>query len=150
MRHVVEAARKLPRTYLDLSQEQQQVLLDQLAASRAEEERGIGAKPAARIQDSRAVLQHIRREVCVHTSMLFTPVTHSYHSLSTFMIATRWSFSSSPQQAQQAKLQSLTHSSLPLRPPSSTLSRRLNHQSGYHLSKLSQSTASKVWLYQSV
>ncbi|KAF7970544.1 hypothetical protein HWV62_23711 [Athelia sp. TMB] len=60
---IVNAARKLPGSYRDLSQEQQQVLVDQLAASRAEEERGIGSNPAARIQDARSVLDRIRREL---------------------------------------------------------------------------------------
>lgn len=35
--------------------------------SRAEEERGIGSNPAARIQDARSVLERIRREVIVIT-----------------------------------------------------------------------------------
>lgn len=60
---VILAAKELGG-YQQLSSEQQQLLVDQLVASRQEEDTGIVRRPMAQLQDTRVVLERVRREVC--------------------------------------------------------------------------------------
>ena len=50
--------------YQHLSHDQKQVLIDQLVLSREEEATGIVRWPQAQLQDARAVMERVRREVC--------------------------------------------------------------------------------------
>ncbi|KIM74380.1 hypothetical protein PILCRDRAFT_14526 [Piloderma croceum F 1598] len=64
---IVHAAQELGG-YQGLSSEQQQLLVDQLVASREEENTGIVRRPMAQLQDARAVMERVRRELTnLHT-----------------------------------------------------------------------------------
>jgi hypothetical protein len=70
IRVIIEEANDLGG-YQHLSQDQQQELIDQLEVSRQEETTGITRRPQAQLQDARAVMERVRREVCSYAHFCY-------------------------------------------------------------------------------